>query len=239
MTAEQSIEAFMGRRWTTVTAHVRREAGRPLPDDFRRPLPRQAMFTAFETELAPVPASRDALDAIDAAELRRLERPRSRRSAGTLGHTGLSGADFDGPASSAPPRSSTASPRPTCSCTPPPRWAGSPPTAPWWRTHRAGVAGRARRRDDAVRLRRDDARRAARGRAACSPTWPSCRRCFSRPRRPARATPRRRPACRRPRARRSARARAARRPGSARRSRPWPSCAPCRRPGAGRGSAPC
>ena len=74
MTPEDSVAAFMGRGWTTVSEHVAREAGRPLPDDFHdRYL--QAMFTAFETELAPVPGVARGARRDRPPELRRLERP--------------------------------------------------------------------------------------------------------------------------------------------------------------------
>jgi beta-phosphoglucomutase-like phosphatase (HAD superfamily) len=64
MTPEQSVEAFMGRSWKTVAEYAEGALGHPLPDGFRRRY-LDAMFAAFETELAPVPGVIEALDAID------------------------------------------------------------------------------------------------------------------------------------------------------------------------------
>ena len=63
MTAEESVEAFMGRSWKTVEAHAESAMGRPLPDGFRRRY-LDATFAVFETELAPVPGVVGALDQI-------------------------------------------------------------------------------------------------------------------------------------------------------------------------------
>ena len=86
MTPEQSIEAFMGRSWTTVLAWAEAR-GAPLPDDFRRRY-LDTMFAAFEEELHPVPGVIAALDAIDlpscVASSASIEKMRF-----TLGHTGL------------------------------------------------------------------------------------------------------------------------------------------------------
>jgi HAD superfamily hydrolase (TIGR01509 family) len=86
MTPEQSIEAFMGRSWKTVTAWVE-EQGAPLPEGFRRRY-LDTMFAAFEEELQPVPGVEAALDAITlpncVASSASLEKMRF-----TLGHTGL------------------------------------------------------------------------------------------------------------------------------------------------------
>jgi beta-phosphoglucomutase-like phosphatase (HAD superfamily) len=87
MTAEQSIAAFLGRGWPTIAAHVLRELGRPLPDYFHdRYL--DAMFTAFEAELAPVPGVVEALDAIDLPSCVASSGP-PEKIRWTLGHTGL------------------------------------------------------------------------------------------------------------------------------------------------------
>jgi HAD superfamily hydrolase (TIGR01509 family) len=87
MTPEESVEAFMGRSWKTVTDYSERALGRPLPEGFRRRY-LDAMFAAFETELAPVPGVRDALERIDlpccVASSGSHEKMRW-----TLGHTGL------------------------------------------------------------------------------------------------------------------------------------------------------
>jgi beta-phosphoglucomutase-like phosphatase (HAD superfamily) len=87
MTPAESVEAFLGRDWANVVAHSEQRLGGPLPEGFRRRY-LDAMFAAFETELAPVPGVREALDAI--------ELPSCVASSGshekirfTLGHTGL------------------------------------------------------------------------------------------------------------------------------------------------------
>ena len=87
MTPEESVEAFMGRSWKTVATYAESGLGRPLPEDFRRRY-LDAMFAAFETELAPVPGVAEALARIDL--------PSCVASSGshekmqwTLGHTGL------------------------------------------------------------------------------------------------------------------------------------------------------
>jgi HAD superfamily hydrolase (TIGR01509 family) len=87
MTPEESVEAFMGRSWKTVADHAETALGRPLPEGFRRRY-LDAMFAAFETELAPVPGIEEALARIDL--------PTCVASSGshekmrwTLGHTGL------------------------------------------------------------------------------------------------------------------------------------------------------
>jgi HAD superfamily hydrolase (TIGR01509 family) len=86
MTPEQSIEAFMGRSWKTVTAWVE-EQGATLPEGFRRRY-LDTMFAVFEEELQPVPGVGAALDAITlpncVASSASLEKMRF-----TLGHTGL------------------------------------------------------------------------------------------------------------------------------------------------------
>ena len=90
LTADESVELFMGRSWETVETYVRERRGEPLPDGFRgRYL--DAMFAHFEAELEPVPGVVDALDALDALAL-----PTCVASSGwhekirlTLGHTGL------------------------------------------------------------------------------------------------------------------------------------------------------
>ena len=87
MTAEQTVAAFLGRGWTTVSEHVLREAGRPLPDDFHdRYL--DAMFAAFEAELEPVAGVVEALDAIDIPSCVASSGP-IEKIRWTLGHTGL------------------------------------------------------------------------------------------------------------------------------------------------------
>jgi HAD superfamily hydrolase (TIGR01509 family) len=87
MTAEQTVAAFLGRSWATVSEHVLREAGRPLPDDFHdRYL--EAMFAAFEAELAPVPGVVQALDAIALENCVASSGP-PEKIRWTLGHTGL------------------------------------------------------------------------------------------------------------------------------------------------------
>jgi HAD superfamily hydrolase (TIGR01509 family) len=87
MTAEQTVAAFLGRGWTTITEHVLREAGRPLPDDFHdRYL--DAMFAAFEAELEPVAGVVEALDAIDLPNCVASSGP-PEKIRWTLGHTGL------------------------------------------------------------------------------------------------------------------------------------------------------
>jgi HAD superfamily hydrolase (TIGR01509 family) len=53
----------MGRSWKNVEAWVAERRDEPLPEGFRRRY-LDAMFAAFETELAPVPGVVDALDAI-------------------------------------------------------------------------------------------------------------------------------------------------------------------------------
>ena len=63
MTPEQSVEAFMGRSWKTVEAHVA-ERSLTLPDGFRRRY-LDEMFAVFERELRPVPGVVEALEAID------------------------------------------------------------------------------------------------------------------------------------------------------------------------------
>jgi HAD superfamily hydrolase (TIGR01509 family) len=87
MTAEESVEAFMGRSWKTVAAYAESGLARPLPEGFRRRY-LDAMFAAFETELAAVPGVEEALARIDL--------PSCVASSGshekmqwTLGHTGL------------------------------------------------------------------------------------------------------------------------------------------------------
>ena len=98
MTAEQTVAAFLGRGWTTVSEHVLQEAGRPLPDDFHdRYL--DAMFTAFEAELEPVAGVVEALDAIDLPSCVASSGP-PEKIRWTLGHTGLLDR-FTQPASSA------------------------------------------------------------------------------------------------------------------------------------------
>ena len=86
MTHEQSVEAFMGRSWKTVTAWVE-ERGVALPEGFRRRY-LDAMFAAFAEELRPVPGIAAALDAITlpncVASSASIEKMRF-----TLGHTGL------------------------------------------------------------------------------------------------------------------------------------------------------
>lgn len=86
MTPEESVEAFMGRSWKTVTAWVEAR-GAPLPEGFRRRY-LDSMFAAFEEELQPVPGVGTALDAITlpncVASSASLEKMRF-----TLGHTGL------------------------------------------------------------------------------------------------------------------------------------------------------
>jgi HAD superfamily hydrolase (TIGR01509 family) len=87
MTAEESVEAFMGRSWKNVEAYAAERRGEPLPEGFRgRYL--DAMFAAFADELVPVPGVIAALDAI--------ELPSCVASSGshekmrvTLGQTGL------------------------------------------------------------------------------------------------------------------------------------------------------
>jgi len=87
MTAEASVEAFMGRSWKTVEAYASAALGRPLPEGFRRRY-RDEMFAAFERELRPVPGVVAALDAIDlpacVASSGSHEKMRF-----TLGHVGL------------------------------------------------------------------------------------------------------------------------------------------------------
>jgi HAD superfamily hydrolase (TIGR01509 family) len=87
MTAEESVEAFMGRSWKTVEAHAEAALGCPLPEGFRRRY-LDEMFAAFERELRPVPGVIEALAAI--------ELPACVASSGshekmrfTLGHVGL------------------------------------------------------------------------------------------------------------------------------------------------------
>ena len=87
MTAEQSVAAFMGRGWKAITAHVVSELGRPLPDDFHRRY-LDAMFTAFETELAPVAGVEEALARIDLPSCVASSGP-PEKIRWTLGHTGL------------------------------------------------------------------------------------------------------------------------------------------------------
>lgn len=88
MTPEESMEAFMGRSWTTVLAWAE-ERGAPLPEGFRRRY-LDAMFAVFEEELQPVPGVVAALDAITlpncVASSASVEKMRF-----TLGHTGLWG----------------------------------------------------------------------------------------------------------------------------------------------------
>ena len=86
LTPEESIEAFMGRSWTTIQAWTA-ERGTTITEDFRLEY-RQAMFAAFEEELRPVPGVVGALDTITL--------PACVASSGshekirfTLGHTGL------------------------------------------------------------------------------------------------------------------------------------------------------
>lgn len=87
MTVEQTVAAFLGRGWTTVSEHVLRELGRPLPDDFHdRYL--DAMFTAFETELGPVAGVETALARIDLPSCVASSGP-PEKIRWTLGHTGL------------------------------------------------------------------------------------------------------------------------------------------------------
>ena len=182
MTAEQSVAAFMGRGWTTITEHVLREAGRPLPDDFHdRYL--DAMFAAFETELAPVAGVAEALDAIDlpscvassgptvAASRRsssrcRASSPRSTRSTlpncvassvaekirWTLGHTGLL-ERFDGRIFSAT-EVEHGKPAPDLFLHAAATLGWEPADCAVVEDSRGRGRGRPRRRDDAVRLRR-------------------------------------------------------------------------------------
>jgi HAD superfamily hydrolase (TIGR01509 family) len=86
-TAEESVEAFMGRSWRTVELHARARLGHPLPEGFRQRY-LDEMFAAFEAELGPVPGVIDALDAIDlpscVASSGSHEKMRF-----TLGHVGL------------------------------------------------------------------------------------------------------------------------------------------------------
>jgi HAD superfamily hydrolase (TIGR01509 family) len=86
MTAEESVEAFMGRAWKTVPAWAEAQ-GAPLPEGFRRRY-LDAMFAVFEEELQPVPGVVAALDAISlpncVASSASIEKMRF-----TLGHTGL------------------------------------------------------------------------------------------------------------------------------------------------------
>jgi HAD superfamily hydrolase (TIGR01509 family) len=86
MTAEESVEAFMGRSWKTVAAWAEAH-GAPLPEGFRRRY-LDAMFAVFEAELKPVPGVVAALDAISlpncVASSASIEKMRF-----TLGHTGL------------------------------------------------------------------------------------------------------------------------------------------------------
>jgi HAD superfamily hydrolase (TIGR01509 family) len=86
LTAEQSVEQFMGRSWKTVLAWAEAQ-GSPLPEGFRRRY-LDAMFADFERELQPVPGVVAALDAITlpscVASSASLEKMRF-----TLGHTGL------------------------------------------------------------------------------------------------------------------------------------------------------
>jgi HAD superfamily hydrolase (TIGR01509 family) len=87
MTAEGSVEAFMGRPWTTVEAYARERRADGLPEGFRRRY-LDAMFAEFETSLQPVPGVVAALDAISlpncVASSASHEKMRF-----TLGHTGL------------------------------------------------------------------------------------------------------------------------------------------------------
>jgi HAD superfamily hydrolase (TIGR01509 family) len=87
MTAEGSVEAFMGRPWKTVEAYARERRADGLPEGFRRRY-LDAMFAEFETSLQPVPGVVAALDAISlpncVASSASHEKMRF-----TLGHTGL------------------------------------------------------------------------------------------------------------------------------------------------------
>jgi HAD superfamily hydrolase (TIGR01509 family) len=87
MTAEESVAAFMGRGWTTVAAHALERMGEPLPGDFHQRY-LDAMFAAFETELAPVPGVLEALEQIDLPSCVASSGPHE-KIRWTLGHTGL------------------------------------------------------------------------------------------------------------------------------------------------------
>ena len=234
MTPEESVEAFMGRSWKTVLAWAE-EQGAPLPEGFRRRY-LDAMFAVFEEELQPVPGVVAALDAITlpncVASSASIEKMRF-----TLGHTGLWDR-FEGRIFSAT-EVAHGKPAPDLFLHAAASMGWEPAECAVVEDSPAGVEAGLSAGMTVFGYAGATPGLSASTARGCSPTWPSCRACFSRPRKPARSSRRRRPACCRPRARRSARARAARRPGSARCSRPWPSCAPCRRPAAGRGSGPC
>ena len=132
MTPEESVEAFMGRSWKNVLAwaeRARSAAARGLPP----PLPRRDV-RRLRGGAAAGAGHRRRARRDHAAELRGLERVDREDALHARATPGCGTASRAG--SSAPPRSSTASRRPTCSCTPRRRWAGSPPTAPWSRTPR-------------------------------------------------------------------------------------------------------
>ena len=88
MTAEQSVAAFMGRGWTTVSGTRAEEPAAPLPDDFHdRYL--EAMFAAFETELAPVPGRRRRRSTRSTLPSCVASSGPTEKIRWTLGHTGL------------------------------------------------------------------------------------------------------------------------------------------------------
>jgi HAD superfamily hydrolase (TIGR01509 family) len=87
MTAEGSVEAFMGRSWKTVEAYAREHRADGLPEGFRRRY-LDAMFAEFETSLRPVPGVVAALDAIPLPKCVASSASHEKMRF-TLGHTGL------------------------------------------------------------------------------------------------------------------------------------------------------
>jgi beta-phosphoglucomutase-like phosphatase (HAD superfamily) len=63
-TTEESIDAYMGRSWTTNLTDIEARLGRPVPEDLRGRV-NEHMLAAFERELAPVPGIAAALDRIE------------------------------------------------------------------------------------------------------------------------------------------------------------------------------